>query len=186
MSGVKPVAIPLVTDGNLTLHSGTTRTNCTKYRTLIGSLQYLYLTHPDLSYVVNKLSQFMHLPTSEHWNAAKRLLRYLCVTLTHGLFLHKANTLFPSCLLRCRLGWKQRWLYLYECLYCLSWSSSNFLVIQETMYSCLVIHRGWVLINCRYYFRNQLDLFPSHIAWRHSTYTTCYLLWQCWCHLSSF
>ncbi|KAL6314322.1 hypothetical protein AAG906_019022 [Vitis piasezkii] len=89
----KFVATPLVTNGNLTLHSGTTLTNYTKYRTLVGSLQYLYLTRPDLSYTNNKLSQFMHRLTSEHWNAAKRLLRYLCGTLTHGLFLHKANTL---------------------------------------------------------------------------------------------
>ena len=35
----------------------------------------------------------MHHPMFEHWNAAKRLLRYLCGTLTHGLFIHKANTL---------------------------------------------------------------------------------------------
>ena len=92
MSGAKPVATPLVTDGNLILHSGIALTNYTKYKTLVGSLQYLYLTHPDLSYVVNKLSQFMHRPTSEHWIAAKRLLQYMCGTLTHGLFLHKANT----------------------------------------------------------------------------------------------
>ena len=38
MSSAKPVATPLVTDGNLTLHSGTTLTNCTEYRTLVGSL----------------------------------------------------------------------------------------------------------------------------------------------------
>ncbi|WJZ87694.1 hypothetical protein VitviT2T_007058 [Vitis vinifera] len=92
MFSVKLVAIPFVTDGNLTLHSGTTLTNCTEYRTLVGNLQYLSLTCPDISYVVNKLSQFIHRPTSEHWNAAKLLLRYLCGTLTHGLFLHKANT----------------------------------------------------------------------------------------------
>ena len=35
----------------------------------------------------------MHRSTSEHWNVVKQLHRYLCGTLTHGLFLHKANTL---------------------------------------------------------------------------------------------
>ncbi|RVW20121.1 Retrovirus-related Pol polyprotein from transposon RE2 [Vitis vinifera] len=93
MSGAKPIASPLVTDGNLTLHSGTILTNYTEYRTLVGSLQYFCLTRPYISYAVNKLSQFMHRSTSEHWNAAKRLLRYLCGTLTHGLFLHKTNIL---------------------------------------------------------------------------------------------
>ena len=36
------------------------------------------------------------------------------------------------------------------------WSSFKFLVIQEIAYSCSVIHRDWVSISCRYYFRNQL------------------------------
>lgn len=71
MFGAKPVATPLVTDGNLTLHSGTTLTDYTEYRTIVGSLQYLCLTSLDIAYVVNKLSQFMHRPTFEHWNAAK-------------------------------------------------------------------------------------------------------------------
>ncbi|WKA00013.1 hypothetical protein VitviT2T_018409 [Vitis vinifera] len=115
MSSAKPIATPLVTDGNLTLDSGTTLTNCIEYRTLVGSLQYLHLTHPDLSYVVNKLSQFMHLPTFEHWNAAKRLLRYLCGTLTHGLFIHKANTLSLHAFSDADwVGNKDD--YLYECL----------------------------------------------------------------------
>ncbi|KAE8677981.1 hypothetical protein F3Y22_tig00111463pilonHSYRG00127 [Hibiscus syriacus] len=93
MTGAKPVATPLVTDGNLTFHSSTSLTDCTEYRTIVASLQYLCLTHPNITYVVNKLSQFMHHPTSEHWNVAKQLIRYLFGTLTHGLFLHKANPL---------------------------------------------------------------------------------------------
>ncbi|KAL2461833.1 putative mitochondrial protein [Abeliophyllum distichum] len=91
MFGAKHVATPIVTDENLTLYSGTALTNYTEYRTIVGSLQYLCLTCPDIAYAVNKLSQFIHRPTMEHWNAAKRLLRYLCGTLTHGLFLHKEN-----------------------------------------------------------------------------------------------
>ena len=31
----------------------------------------------------------MHCPTTEHWNAVKRLLHYLCGTLDHSLVLHR-------------------------------------------------------------------------------------------------
>lgn len=40
--------------------------NPTQYRSLVGVLQYLTVTRPDLSYVVNKLCQFMHAPTMAH------------------------------------------------------------------------------------------------------------------------
>lgn len=47
------------------------------YRSVIGSLQYLSFTHPDIAFVVNKLCQYMHQPTTLHWQATKCLLRYL-------------------------------------------------------------------------------------------------------------
>ena len=50
-------------------------------------MQYLALMRPDISYAVNKLSQYMHRPTTDHWQAVKRVLRYLSGTLTHGIFL---------------------------------------------------------------------------------------------------
>lgn len=57
----------------------------------MGSLQYLAFTRPDIAFAVNHLSQFMHQPTTDHWQATKRVLRYLAGTSTHGIFL-KANS----------------------------------------------------------------------------------------------
>ncbi|KAA3470276.1 Retrovirus-related Pol polyprotein from transposon TNT 1-94 [Gossypium australe] len=56
MFGAHPVATPPVADGNIIFHSGTTLTDYKEYRTIVGSLQYLCLTQPDITYVVNKLS----------------------------------------------------------------------------------------------------------------------------------
>jgi hypothetical protein len=48
------------------------------YRELVGSLQYLSLaTRPDITYAVNKLSQFLANPGRAHLDAAMRVLRYL-------------------------------------------------------------------------------------------------------------
>lgn len=56
------------------------------YQSLIGSLMYLATsTRPDISHAVSALSQFNSQYTQEHWNAAKRLLRYLKGTQNHGL-----------------------------------------------------------------------------------------------------
>ncbi|RVW92402.1 Retrovirus-related Pol polyprotein from transposon RE1 [Vitis vinifera] len=69
MTEAKPAPTPLATSPILTLQSGTPLSDPTEYRTVVGSLQYLSLTRPDIAYTVNKLSQFMHQPTSDHWNA---------------------------------------------------------------------------------------------------------------------
>lgn len=48
------------------------------YQQLIGSLMYLsVMTRPDISYSVSFLSQFNNSFNNEHWQHAKRLLKYL-------------------------------------------------------------------------------------------------------------
>lgn len=93
MTNAKPVTTPMASDPKLTLHSGTILSDPRKYRQLIGSLQYLQFTRLDIAYAVNRLSQFMHQPTEDHWQAAKRLLRYLAGTPTHGIFFSANNKL---------------------------------------------------------------------------------------------
>ena len=71
MTEAKPVTTPFAIAPTLDLYSGTALSDLSEYRTIVGSLQYLLLTQPDIAYTVNKLSEFMYCPTSDHWNAVK-------------------------------------------------------------------------------------------------------------------
>ena len=61
-------------------------TDPTRYRHLVGSLVYLAVTRPDISYPVHILSQFVSSPSSVHYSHLLRVLRYLCGTISRRLF----------------------------------------------------------------------------------------------------
>nr|XP_034889400.1 uncharacterized mitochondrial protein AtMg00810-like [Populus alba] len=56
------------------------------YRSVMRA-KYLSPTRPDISFAVNKVCQFMHQPTDEHWTAVKRILRYLKFSAHFGLLI---------------------------------------------------------------------------------------------------
>jgi histone deacetylase 1/2 len=68
----------------------------TQYRSIVGALQYLTLTRPDISFSVNKVCQFLHAPTTSHWSAVKRILRYIRGTLKVGLTFRRSSSLLLS------------------------------------------------------------------------------------------
>lgn len=57
------------------------------YRSVVGNLQYLSFTRPNLAFSVNKVCQYTHAPRLSHWQAVKRILRYLQHTIDYGLYL---------------------------------------------------------------------------------------------------
>lgn len=81
IENAKPTATHMLSSDTLTLRSGDKLINRTEYRTLVGALQYLGLIRPDIAFVVNRLSQFMHQPTNTHWKAVKSVLRYMAGTI---------------------------------------------------------------------------------------------------------
>ncbi|CAA7014904.1 unnamed protein product [Microthlaspi erraticum] len=92
MVDAKPVLTPLAPHPRLILHDGSPKLEKpSEYRMVVGSLQYLAFSRPDIAYAVNRLSQFMHSPSETHWQAAKRVLRYLAGTSSHGIYL-RADT----------------------------------------------------------------------------------------------
>lgn len=55
------------------------------YRRIVGSLQYLTLTRPNITHAVNLASKFMQCSNSEHLQGVKRILEYIKGNLYYGL-----------------------------------------------------------------------------------------------------
>ena len=64
-----------------------------QYRRLVGKLNYLTVTRPDISFAVRVVSQFLNSPCEEHWNAIIRILKYIKSSPGKGLLYDsKSNT----------------------------------------------------------------------------------------------
>ncbi|GJY78188.1 retrovirus-related pol polyprotein from transposon RE1 [Tanacetum coccineum] len=87
----KPVSTPLAAN-EVFVTGGSLFANPTLYRSLVGALQYLTITRPDLSYAVNQASQFLHAPTDAHFQSVKRILRYVKGTITYGLIFRRPHS----------------------------------------------------------------------------------------------
>jgi Reverse transcriptase (RNA-dependent DNA polymerase) len=93
MAQSKPSATPMAFGPNLSKFDGVKFHDPGLYRSLVGAIHYVTLTHPDLAFAVNKCCQLMHCPSTAHWAALKRILRYLAGTHSFGLHLHAASAM---------------------------------------------------------------------------------------------
>ncbi|GKC34006.1 putative RNA-directed DNA polymerase, partial [Tanacetum coccineum] len=84
LSNCNLVSSPMVTSSSLSLDVSTAFSNPGKYRQVVGSLQYVTLSRPDIAFAVNKVCQYMHASIENHWSVVKRILRYLHGTVEHG------------------------------------------------------------------------------------------------------
>ena len=64
----------------------------TQFPQIMGVLQYLTFTRPDICFAVNRVCQFMHAPTDSHWGVVKRILFYLRGTTTYGLHITRSSS----------------------------------------------------------------------------------------------
>ncbi len=56
------------------------------YKCIVGSLIYMTITRPDLSYEVGVVNQFMQTPRKPHLDAVRHILRYIKHILQCGIF----------------------------------------------------------------------------------------------------
>ncbi|KAL9310820.1 putative RNA-directed DNA polymerase [Arabidopsis thaliana] len=84
--GCKPSSVPMDPSVTFSTHSGGDFVDAKAYRRLIGRLMYLQITRPDISFAVNKLSQFSEAPRLAHQQAVMKILHYIKGTVGQGLF----------------------------------------------------------------------------------------------------
>lgn len=92
MLNCKPAPMPIDTKPKVAASSGTPASDASFYRSIVGALQYLTLTRPDLQYAVQQVCLHMHQSCDVHWSLVKRILRYVRGTVRHGLQLFVQNT----------------------------------------------------------------------------------------------
>ena len=80
----KPITTPMIVSQRLSFE-GAPFSDSTLYRSLVGDLQYLTITCPDLAHSINSVNQFLHAPIDVHFQVVKRLIRYVKNTLHYGL-----------------------------------------------------------------------------------------------------
>lgn len=100
MNEAKPCLTPCSTTLALDSYSGQplSQDQATIFRSLVGSLQYLSWTRPDLSFSVNQVCQYLHSPRTTHFQSLKRILRFLKGTPSHGILISKGpSTLTAYC-----------------------------------------------------------------------------------------
>ena len=144
----------------LNSHDGESLSDATLYRQLVGSLIYLTVTHPDISYAVHVVNQFMAAPRSPHYAVVLRILRYLKGTIFDGLHFssHSSLTL---------------WAYSDA-----DWACDPTDCRSTTGYCCFLL--GDYLISWRSKKQIVVARSITEAEYRALTATTDELIWLCW------
>lgn len=66
MTELKPCFTPIATKPPLVKNHGDAITQAEDYKRIVGALQYITITQPDIAFSVNKLCQFMNCPNESH------------------------------------------------------------------------------------------------------------------------
>eukprot|EP00253_Pinus_taeda_P005068 PITA_05068 len=77
MQDIKAAITPIVMGLKLSKEDSNKDFDPSLYKSIVGSLMYLTTTRPDIMFFVSLISRFMERPKEAHWQAAKRILRYV-------------------------------------------------------------------------------------------------------------
>ena len=138
MTSCKPVDTP-VSPSKVILLPDHSFSDPTRFRQIVGALQYLTFTRPDICFVVNIVCQFMHAPTDSHCTLSNAFYTILKVRHLMVSISLKAPLLLYM-VYRCRLGWYYWWSQVYGQLSCLFWLDVDFLEIRQATDCCSLLY----------------------------------------------
>lgn len=85
---------PLALNLKLAADSRILLTDHSPFRRLVGKLNFLQHTQPNISFSVQHLSQFLNAPMSSHMEVALYVLQYLVLDPTQGILLNSNSDFF--------------------------------------------------------------------------------------------
>ena len=91
MQECKAAITPTVMGLKLSREDNSKDFNPSLYKSIVDSLMYLTATKPDIMHVVSLISRFMDTPKEAHWQATKRILRYVKGTKMFGILYHTSE-----------------------------------------------------------------------------------------------
>ena len=128
----KPIGTPMITSHNLSSKDETPTIEKKNYRPIIGGLQYLTHTRPNIYNALGIVARFQANPMEYHFVVVKRIFIYLKGTFKYGIWYDRSSD-FTLCAYT-DVDWgstmddKKK----YQWWSILSWRKIDFLVEQET------------------------------------------------------
>ncbi|TYK11673.1 putative mitochondrial protein [Cucumis melo var. makuwa] len=151
----KPSGTPMMPNQQL-VKEGKLCKDPERYRRLVGKLNYLTVTRPDIAYSVSVVSQFMSFPTVDHWAVVEQILCYL-----------KAA---PGCGILCKDHGHTR----VECFSDADWAGSRE-DRRSTFGYCVFV--GGNLVSWKSKKQNVVSCLSAESKYRAMTQSVCEIVW---------
>ena len=127
-----------------------------RYRRIVGKLNYLIVTRPNIAFFVSIVSQFMAAPAVKHWAASEQILCYLKGVSGLGLLYNNHG--------HTRL----------ECFTDVAWAGSN-IYRRSTIVFCVLV--GGNLILWRSKKQNVVSRSSAETEYIAMSQSTCEIMW---------